>query len=88
MSGSSNSPTVKVLQFHRDAAQSKAISSFEQDGFAADVFHNPDLQPDCWFFVLTRTEDAELLYWGKERSRSRAEHAAQAMLAACALKAG
>lgn len=87
MSGSSAKPGT-VLQFHRGAAQNRAIASFEQDGFAADIFHNPDLQPRAWLYVLSRISDAEILYWGQERSRDRAEHAAQAMLQACAVKAG
>lgn len=88
MSSSSIGKPTNVLQFHRDAARNKAIASFEQDGFAADVFHNPDLSPPVWLFVLTRIADAEILYWGQERSRDRAEHAAQTMLQACATRAG
>lgn len=88
MSSRSSAKRATVLQFHRDAAQNKAIASFEQDGFAADIFHNPDVQPRAWLYVLSRIADAEILYWGQERSRERAEHAAQAMLQACAIKAG
>lgn len=85
---SSSAKSTKVLQFHRDAAQNKAVASYEQDGFAADIFHNPELQPRAWLYVLSRISDAEILYWGQERSREHAEHAAQAMLQACAIKAG
>jgi len=85
---SSGVKTSRVLQFHRDAVQNKAIAGFEQDGFAADIFHNPDVQPRAWLYVVSRIADAEILYWGQERSRDRAEHAAQAMLQACVIKAG
>lgn len=77
-----------VLQFHRDAVHDRAVASFEQAGFAADVFHNPNLVPPTWLYVLSRICDAEILYWGQESSQERAERAAQAMLQVCATRAG
>ncbi len=80
MSTVSSMRGAKVLQFHRSAARPQAIKSIEQDGFAADIFHNPMLRPPTWHFILTRIDNTEVLYWGQESSLQRAQDAAHAML--------
>lgn len=70
----------KVLQFHRSAARPQAINSIEQNGFAADIFHNRQLRPPTWHFILTRMDNDEVLYWGQESGLKRAQDAARAML--------
>ncbi|HUS18228.1 MAG TPA: hypothetical protein VMZ25_01135 [Terriglobales bacterium] len=70
----------KLLQFNRQAAHPKAIASTEQHGFASDIFHNPDLDPPTWHFIISRLDNAEILYWGQERSLERAQEASRAML--------
>ena len=74
--------TGKVLQFNRASAKANAIESLEQDGFAADIFHNSALQPPTWHFIISRLHDAEILYWGQERSLQAAHSSAIATLAA------
>ncbi|MEO6119938.1 MAG: hypothetical protein ABIP12_04545 [Terriglobales bacterium] len=80
MSMVSNGRGPKVLQFHRSAARPQAINSIEHKDFAADIFHNRNLRPPTWHFILTRTDNDEILYWGQESSVQRAEDAARAML--------
>lgn len=77
-----------MLQFNRAAATSKAIDSWELDGFAADIFHNPETQPPIFHFILTQVNNAEILYWGQERSLERAREAARSLLTAMAVTAG
>jgi hypothetical protein len=74
--------SVKVLQFNRASAQAKAIESLEQNGFAADIFHNPEVSPPTWHFIISRAPSSEILYWGQEKSLSGARSAAAATLAA------
>jgi hypothetical protein len=72
----------KVLQFHHAAAN--ALDSFERNGFAADIFHNPQIDPPTWHFIVTRVQSAEILYWGQEPSLDRARDAANVLLGSLA----
>ena len=75
-----NSSGGRVLQFHRASAHPKAIESQERNGFASDIFHNPDLQPSVWHFIISRLDNSEILYWGQEPSLERARDVANAIL--------
>lgn len=77
----------RVLQFHRASARTKAVDSIEHHDFAADIFHNPHLQPPTWHFIITHTHSPEILYWGQERSLHAARAAASALVAAIAAQA-
>ncbi len=76
MSSSTRAP---VLQFHRTAARTRVADSLTQNGFAADIFHNPH-DSRAWTFILTRDGNPEILYWGREHTLEMARGAALAML--------
>ena len=71
-----------ILQFHRRAAHALASASLERDGYAADIFHNPEQRSKPWTFILTRDGSPEVLYWGRERTLELAQKACAALLEA------
>jgi hypothetical protein len=70
-----------VLRFNRAAASDRVTESVEQNGFASDIFHNPELKPPAWHFIISRVQSSEILYWGQERSLEQAQAASRAVLA-------
>jgi hypothetical protein len=70
-----------VLRFNRAAASEQVTESVEQNGFASDIFHNPELTPPTWHFIISRVQSSEILYWGQERSLKQAQDASRAVLA-------
>ena len=85
----STAPTssAKILQFHRAAARPRAVASIEANGLAADIFHNPEIYPLTWHYIVSRLGDSEVLYWGQERSLERARNAANLTINSIAQKA-
>ena len=79
MNKSANSP--RVIQFNRAAASTRAAESIERDGLASDIFHNPQIHPPTWHFIISRQHNGEILYWGQVRSLAKARAASRAMLA-------
>jgi len=79
MSSTGTGPA-RVLQFHRAAARTKAVAIIESNDHSADIFHNPEIHPPTWHYIITRRDSSEILYWGQERSLEAAEKAARCLL--------
>lgn len=67
----------KIVEFNREGAK-QFVKSTERIGeYLIDVFVNAKVDPPVFHYIITRTGNTEILYWGQELNMREAQQRAR-----------